>query len=154
MIYKFCKRYEDIFFNELHNLTFSNQIKHSIKTKDDVPIYTKSYRYPYIHREEIRKQISDMLNQGIIRLRNAPSTFQRVMDNVLKDLLGKVCLVYMDDIIVFPTSLQEHLNSLTAVFDKLRIANLKIQLQKSVFLQKEVSFLGHIVTADGVKPNP
>ena len=78
-------------------------------------------------------------------LKNAPATFQRLMDNVLKDLQGKICLVYMDDIIVFSTSLQEHISNLKAVFQKLKESNL---------LCKTVEFLGHIITPKGVKPNP
>lgn len=53
-------------------------------------------------------------------LKNAPSTFQRVMDNVLKELVGKICLVYLDDIIIFATSLQEHMDNLEKVFERLR----------------------------------
>lgn len=87
-------------------------------------------------------------------LKNAPSTFQRVMDCVLKDLIGTVCLVYLDDIIVYSTSLQEHAENLKRVFEALREANLKIQLDKSEFLHKECAFLGHLVTTEGVKPNP
>lgn len=87
-------------------------------------------------------------------LKNAPATFQRVMDNVLRDLQNKICLVYMDDIIAFSTSLAEHTQNLRKVFDALQNANLKIQLDKSEFLQKQVEFLGHIVTQEGIKPNP
>lgn len=60
----------------------------------------------------------------------------------------------MDDIIVFSTSLAEHTQNLRKVFDALQNANLKIQLDKSEFLQKQVEFLGHIVTQEGIKPNP
>lgn len=87
-------------------------------------------------------------------LKNAPATFQRVMENILRDILNKKCMVYIDDIIIFSTSLQEHLENLKEVFDRLRNANLKIQLDKSEFLQKELSYLGHVVTPEGVKPNP
>ena len=87
-------------------------------------------------------------------LKNAPSTFQRVMDHILGDLQGKRVLCYMDDIIVFSTSLQEHINDLKQVFTKLQDANLKIQLNKTHFLQKEIGFLGHLITSEGVKPNP
>lgn len=45
-------------------------------------------------------------------LKNAPSTFQRIMDNVLRDIIGKCCLVYMDDIIIFGSGLTEHLENL------------------------------------------
>jgi hypothetical protein len=202
-----CAQYSDVFYLEGENLTFTNKIKHS--TTSDLPVYTKSYRYPFIHREEVQSQIHKMLEQGIIRpsnsawsspiwvvpkkadasgkvkwrivvdfrklndktvddkypipniadvldklgncqyfttldlasgfyqvemnpndisktafnvehghfeflrmpmgLKNSPSTFQRVMDNVLRELQNTICLVYLDDIIVFSTSLQEHI---------------------------------------------
>jgi hypothetical protein len=60
----------------------------------------------------------------------------------------------MDDIIVFSSSLQEHLESLEKIFNTLNKYNLKLQIDKCEFLCKEVAFLGHIVTASGVKPNP
>ena len=253
-LFKLVSRYEQIFFTEGKNLSFTNAIKHSIKTKDEMPIHAKSYRYPFCHREEVQRQISKLLEQGIIRhsispwtspvwivpkkldasgqrkwrlvidyrklnektiddrypipnisdildklgrsmyfstldlasgfhqveidekdipktafsvenghyeflrmpfgLKNAPSTFQRVMDNVLREHIGVICLVYMDDIIVFSTSLTEHMENLTKIFKTLEKHNLKLQLDKSEFLQKEVAFLGHIVTPEGVKPNP
>jgi len=87
-------------------------------------------------------------------LKNAPATFQRVMDNVLGDLIGNVCLVYLDDIIIFSPSLQKHISDIKLVFSKLLNANLKIQPAKCNFLRKEIDFLGHIVTQEGVKPNP
>jgi len=61
-------------------------------------------------------------------LKNAPATFQRCMNNVLRELINKHCLVYLDDIIFFSTSLDEHLTSLKIVFEKLKNANLKLQL--------------------------
>lgn len=253
-LFKVCREYDDIFHREDQNLSFTNQVKHRIRVVDDTPIYTKSYRYPFVHKQEVRKQISSMLEQGIIRpsyspwsspvwivpkksdasgkkkwrlvidyrklndktisdryplpnindildklgksmyfstldlasgfhqiemdpqdipktaftvegghyeyvrmpfgLKNAPSTFQRVMDNVLKELQGTICLVYLDDIIIFSTSLQEHIENLKKVFHKLRTANLKVQLDKSEFLKKEIAFLGHLVTTNGIRPNP
>lgn len=87
-------------------------------------------------------------------LKNAPATFQRVMDNILRGLQNEKCAVYLDDIIIYSTSLQEHIEKLKSVFDRLRESNFKIQLDKSEFLKKEVAYLGHIVTPEGVKPNP
>jgi transposase InsO family protein len=249
-----CSKYPDVFYIEGEALTFTNQIKHSIKTHDEIPVYTKTYRYPFIHREEVRSQIEKMLEQGIIRpsdsawsspiwvvpkkvdasgkqkwrlvvdfrklnektiddkypipnisdvldklgkcqyfttldlasgfyqvemnpsdiaktafnvehghfeflrmpmgLKNSPSTFQRVMDSVLKGLQNVICLVYLDDIIVFSTSLQEHMINLEKVFQRLRESNFKIQLDKSEFLKLETAYLGHVITRDGIKPNP
>lgn len=249
-----CGRYSDVFYIEGETLTFTNKIKHQIKTTDELPVYTKSYRYPYVHRQEVRDQITKMLDQGIIRpsdsawsspiwvvpkkvdasgkqkwrlvvdfrklnektindkypipnisdvldklgrcqyfstldlasgfyqvemcpgdipktafnvehghfeflrmpmgLKNSPSTFQRVMDNVLRGLQNEICLVYLDDIIVFSTSLQEHMINLEKVFNRLRESNFKIQMDKSEFLQLETAYLGHIISRDGIKPNP
>ncbi|WP_253302428.1 reverse transcriptase domain-containing protein [Wolbachia endosymbiont of Psylliodes chrysocephala] len=87
-------------------------------------------------------------------LKNAPSTFQRVMDNILRGLQNETCLVYLDDIVIFSTSLQEHMLRLRQIFDRLRDANFKLQLDKSEFLRKEVNYLGHVITPLGVKPNP
>lgn len=55
-------------------------------------------------------------------LKNAPSTFQRAMDNVFRNLIGKSCLVYMDDIIIFGSGITEHLQNLRRVFQKLKDA--------------------------------
>lgn len=87
-------------------------------------------------------------------LKNAPATFQRLMNIILGDLIGKDCLVYLDDIIIFSTSLQEHINSMERVFGRLLEAKLKVQLDKSEYMKRETTFLGHIITPECVKPNP
>lgn len=253
-IINLLREYSDIFHIEGKQLTFTSKIKHHIRTTDEIPIHTKSYRYPQIHRAEVAKQINDMLAQNIIRpshspwsspiwvvpkkldasgqqkwrvvvdfrklnektigdsyplpnitdlldklgrcqyfttldlasgfhqiqmaeddipktafnsenghyeflrmpfgLKSAPATFQRTMENILRGINNEKCLVYLDDIIIFSTSLQEHISRLREVFDRLRNANFKIQLDKSEFLRKEVAYLGHIVTENGVRPNP
>lgn len=85
---------------------------------------------------------------------NAPSTFHQAMDNILRGIQNKFCLVYMDDIIIFSNGLQEHIQHIEQVFDRLRQFNFKIKLDKSEFLRKEVEYLGHVVTETGVKPHP
>lgn len=205
-------KYQDTFYMEGTDLSFTNVIKHNIVTKDEIPVHAKSYRYPHCHKQEVQEQISKMLAQGIIQpstspwcspiwivpkkpdskgnkkwrlvvdyrklnektvddkyplpniteildklgkcqyfttldlasgfhqievhpqdvpktafsvehglyeylrmpfgLKNAPATFQRIMDHVLRDYIGRCCLVYMDDIIIYSTSLQEHLENL------------------------------------------
>lgn len=62
-----CARYADVFYLEGESLTFTNKIKHRIKTTDEIPVHTKSYRYPYVHKQEVRDQINKMLEQNIIR---------------------------------------------------------------------------------------
>lgn len=87
-------------------------------------------------------------------LRNAPSTFQRLMNVVLSGLQGLHCYTYMDDIVIFGHDLKNHVTNLKLVFEKLREHNLKLQPDKSEFLHKEVQYLGHIITDKGVKPDP
>lgn len=251
-----CKEYSDIFYLDDEPLTFTNRIKHRISTTDEIPVHSKTYRYPFVHRQEVQSQIKKMLDQGIIRpstsawsapiwvvpkkadasgktkwrlvvdfrklnektvddkypipnltdildklgkcqyfttldlasgfyqvemhpddihktgfsvadgqghfeflrmpmgLKNSPSTFQRVMDNVLRGLQNSICVVYLDDILVFSTSLQEHMINLRKIFDRLRDSNFKVQMDKSEFLKHETPYLGHIITPQGVKPNP
>lgn len=104
-----------------------------------------AFSTPFGHYEFIRMPFG---------LKNAPSTFQRLMNTVLREHINKICVVYLDDILIFSTSLEEHLSSIKKIFDKLRSAGLKIQIDKCDFLSKETEFLGHILTPQGLKPNP
>jgi len=76
---------------------------------------------------------------------NAGSTFQRVMDLALSGLNYNMCLVYLDDIIVHSSSVEEHIERLGLLFERLRAANLKLKPSKCSLLRTEVSFLGHVV---------
>ena len=87
-------------------------------------------------------------------LTNAPSSFQRLMDLVLADLQWTTCLVYLDDIIVFGRSFQEHLSRLGEVLNKLQTANLKVKPSKCNLFSTKVKYLGHIISADGVMADP
>lgn len=244
---------KEVLYSDSKKLTFTHKIKHHIRTSDNIPIHTKSYKYPQIFEAEVQQQVKKMLNDGIIKesispytspiwvvpkksdasgkkkfrlvidyrklnektisdkypipeitdildklgktcyfstidlvsgfhqiqladedtektafsvssgkyeftrmpfgLKNAPATFQRVMDCILREFLGKCCLVYMDDIIVFSSSLEEHKKDLMKILNRLKEANLKIQLDKCEFFRKEVQYLGHTVSEEGVKPN-
>lgn len=248
-----CEEYKDIFYCEEIPLSFTNEVKHKIRTKNEDPIYIKAHRSPPAQTAEIRNQIEKMLKDNVIQksfspwsapvhlvpkkmdmsgkqkwrmvidyrrlnditiddkyplpnindlfdmlgksmyfttldlasgyhqievdkedraktafstpfghyefnrmpfgLKTAPATFQRAMDNVLRGLQGLHCLVYLDDVIIFSKSLHEHAEKLKAVFDRLRETNLKVQLDKSHFLRKEVLYLGHTITSEGLKPN-
>ena len=76
------------------------------------------------------------------------------MNSVLKDFINQICAVYLDDILIFSTSLDEHLLNLKKIFNRLRETKLKIQIDKCSFLQRQTEFLDHILTPQGVKPNP
>ncbi|GBP03515.1 Retrovirus-related Pol polyprotein from transposon 17.6 [Eumeta japonica] len=85
-------------------------------------------------------------------LKNAPATFQRMMNDILKGLIGNICLVYLDDIIIYSENKKQHLERLKKVFDALQKANLKINKNKCKFLKTEVEFLGHKLTPQGIRP--
>ena len=87
-------------------------------------------------------------------LRNAPSTFQRLMQLVLRGLHWDFVLVYLDDVIVFGRTFDETLSRLRVVFDRLRDAGLKLRPDKCTFFAKEVTFLGHVISSAGVLPDP
>ena len=87
-------------------------------------------------------------------LKNAPMAFSMVISEVLKGINWKFCLVYIDDIIIYSQSFQEHLHHLTQVFDRLIEANLKLQPPKCLFALPKVPYLGHIISEYGIAPNP
>ncbi|KAL0818955.1 hypothetical protein ABMA28_008252 [Loxostege sticticalis] len=249
-----CSRYSDIFHLPDDQLSYTTALQHEIKTNTDVPVHTKSYRFPECHKKEVSTQIQSMLDQNIIEpssspwsspiwvvpkkldsqgqkkwrvvidyrklndvtigetypipqiseildqlgsskyfttldlisgfhqipikpddapktafsvpeghfqfnrmpfgLKNAPSTFQKLMNTCLSGLQGSRCFVYLDDIVIYSFDLSGHIKNLTAVFDRLRDFNLKLKPEKCEFLRKEVTYLGHIIGEDGVRPNP
>lgn len=86
-------------------------------------------------------------------LAGSPYTFTRVMDEVLMGLGNITCLVFMDDILIFGRSMQEHTERLREVFERLRTAKLTLNLEKCHFAKDSVEYLGHCVTRAGVKPS-
>ena len=81
---------------------------------------------------------------------NSASTFQRLMNMVLAGLTYTSCLVYLDDIIKMSTTLDEHLDRLAEIFLRIRAAKLKLRPDKCKMLRREVTFLGHVVSAEGI----
>ena len=84
-------------------------------------------------------------------LKGAPATFERLMEKVLAGLTWKICLVYLDDIVVFSKTFDEHIKNISEVCERIRGANLKLHPSKSILLQNEVPFLGHRISKDGIK---
>ena len=85
---------------------------------------------------------------------NAPATFQRLMETVLAGLARKTCMVYIDDILIFSKTFEEHLTHLEEVFNRLRQAGLRLKLKKCTFAQPKVEYLGHVVTRNGIEVDP
>lgn len=87
-------------------------------------------------------------------LTNAPSTFQRLMETVLAGLTWNQCLIYLDDIAVYSSTFDQHLERQRRVFDRLESAGLKLQPQKCLFARQSVTYLGHILSTKGLKLDP
>ncbi|KAG1945241.1 thy-1 membrane glycoprotein [Pimephales promelas] len=84
-------------------------------------------------------------------LKNAAATFQRLMNNVLRDYLGKFCFVYLDDIVIYSGSIQDHFQHLKQLFAKLEASGLTLNLKKCSMLQKTITYLGHVISGEGVR---
>jgi len=234
--------FRNLFADPEQKLTYATNVVGEIRTSSDTPVYTKHYPYPIALKQEVEKQIAEMLDDGIIRpsrspynapvwvvpkktdasgkkkyrlvidyrklnlvtipdrypmpeigeiiaqlgnnkfftvldlksgfhqiplkrqdiektafavnggkyeftrlpfgLKNSPSIFQRALDDILREHVGKICYVYIDDIIVFSKTENEHAHHLEQVFTTLQNANMKVQMDKCEFFKKEVNFLG------------
>ena len=86
-------------------------------------------------------------------LKNAPATFQRLMDLVLTGLQGTELFVYLDDIVLYANSSEEHEETFNKLMERLSAANLKLQPDKCKILHPEVAYLGHIIDKEGVRPD-
>ncbi|XP_045479182.1 uncharacterized protein LOC123684075 [Harmonia axyridis] len=93
-------------------------------------------------------------NRMPMGLKNSPSRLARLMNIVLSGLQGNMCFCYLDDVVVYGSSLEDHNRKLETVFEQLRRHNLQLQPDKCEFLCKEISYLGHHISASGVQPDP
>ncbi|XP_052464763.1 uncharacterized protein LOC128021529 [Carassius gibelio] len=85
---------------------------------------------------------------------NGPSTFQRLMERIFGDQSFQSLLLYLDDVIIFSTTVEQHLQRLELVLSRLRQQNLKVKLSKCCFFCPKVRYLGHVVSAAGVSTDP
>lgn len=83
---------------------------------------------------------------------NAVATFQRYMNWVLRDYIGKFCAVYIDDIAIWSNSVEEHAEHVGLIMEKLREAGICASIKKSVLFADEIQFLGHTISSRGVEP--
>ena len=137
-------RIDDI-FDQLRSAKFFSKIDlrsgyHQIRLSDD-SIHLTAFRTRYGHFEFL------VLPFG---LTNAPAHFMALMNDIFQEYLDKFVLVYLDDILIYSETMEQHLEHVGAVLDKLRRFKLYGKLNKCEFAKKEVEYLGHIITADGV----
>ena len=81
-------------------------------------------------------------------------TFQRLMEASMREMHLKECFIFLDDILIFSSTFDEYLKRLEAVFDKLEKHNLKLKPSKCEFFMREVKYLGHIVSEEGIQTDP
>ena len=111
--------------------------------------------------EEAKLKSAFVTNGGLFQwkvmpfgLCNAPSTFERLMEKVLAGLTWQICLVYLDDVIVYSKTVSEHIDRLEAIMQKFISAGLTLKPKKCNLFRTQVPFLGHIVSSEGVGTDP
>jgi len=87
-------------------------------------------------------------------LTNANRIFQRAMDDILREQVGKTCHVYMDDVTIFSKTIEQHYKDLIVIINILLNANMKISIEKSKFFKLETTFLGYVVPHNVIKTDP
>ena len=112
-------------------------------------------------KEEDRPKTAFITRRGMFQflrmpfgLTNAPATFERLIDLLLRGLNEEICLSYLDDILCFSRTEEEHLERLERLLIRLKEANLKLKPSKCCLLQKQILFLGYIVSEEGIATDP
>ena len=137
---------EDI-FSKLNGTTFSTTLDlqagyhHLPLDKSSIP--KTAFNSPFRKYEYIKVPFG---------LAQAPAYFQELMTGILKDF--NFAMAYLDDIIIFSRTPQEHLSHIGKVFEKLQSANLSMKKSKCNFFFEEIQYLGHILSATGIRPLP
>ena len=85
---------------------------------------------------------------------SAPAIFQRMISTVLKGIDGKFAVAYLDDILVYSETFEDHIEHIKNVFDRLKEAFLSLNKNKCHFIKEEIDYLGHVISNKGIKPNP
>ena len=93
-------------------------------------------------------------NRMSFGLCNAPATFQRLMEKCMGDLLLKECLIFIDDILIFSRTFEEHIERLESVCSRLATHKLKLKPSKCEFFKSSISYLGHVVSQNGIEADP
>src|SRR5581483_9694113 len=111
--------------------------------------------------EEDKEKTAFVCSQGLFEfnvmpfgLTNAPATFQRAMNKTFREYIDKFIAIYLDDIIIFSKTFQEHIQHVETVLKKLNEVNMMLKLKKCKWAENNIEFLGHIVGKDGIKPDP
>ena len=94
------------------------------------------------------------MDQNSFGLKNTPSEFQRYMETILHDYRDEFCIPYLDDVIVYSRTFDEHVEHMRQVLQRLQEHGVKLKAQKCHLFQREANYLGRIVSAEGYRPDP
>ncbi|KAK7880554.1 hypothetical protein WMY93_032813 [Mugilogobius chulae] len=87
-------------------------------------------------------------------LSNAPAAFQRHMEECLGDLRDEVCVPYLDDVLVFSSTFEQHVHNVRQVLQKQRMSGIKLRAEKCDFFKPQVTYVGRVISAEGYRMNP
>ncbi|XP_011634591.1 uncharacterized protein LOC105425493 [Pogonomyrmex barbatus] len=125
------------------------------------PLDLKSGYWQLKIRPEDREKTAFSVGNGLWQfvamsfgLCNAPATFERLMERVLRSLLSKICLIYLDDEIVFGKTFEKMKENLREVLLKFRAAKLSVNPKKCNLFRRQVKYLGHVVSSAGIATDP
>ena len=141
----------------LPNIADITTFLHGAKIFSKLDLLKGYYQVP-MHPGDIPKTAvttpfgSFTFNYSCFGLRNAGATFQRMMDGILGDL--PFCVCYIDDILIYSSDSQQHLQHIATVLDRLQQNGMVVRYNKCVFGARQVEFLGHHLTSAGVSPLP
>ena len=139
----------DDLFDQMKGATVFSKIDlrsgyHHLRIKDE-DIHKTAFRTRYGHYE------FTVLPFG---LTNAPEAFMNLMNNIFQDYLDKFVLVFIDDILIYSKNEEEHQRHLEIVLQRLRKHKLYGKLSKCIFYQKEIQYLGHIISTQALVVDP
>ena len=157
-VLSFLEQYHDIFSLTESEREETDLVEMTIETGDATPKKQAARRLPFAVRKEVARQLENMQEQKLFGLMNAPAVFQRLMQQVISNLNPvegpNFVSVYIDNLLVYSRTLEEHLDHLSKVMERLREMNLKLKPSKFHFVRQSVEFLGHILMPKGLQPNP
>ncbi|XP_028099027.1 uncharacterized protein LOC114298613 [Camellia sinensis] len=149
------KEFPDVFPEELLGLPLDTEIEFAIELIPGTgPISKAPYRMAPAELKELKEQLQELLDKSFIRPSVSPWAFMELMNRVFKPFLDQFVVVFIDDILVYSKSKEQHEEHLRIVLQILREKKLFAKLKKCEFWLESASFLGHVISRDGVSVDP